>query len=160
MKRLSCARLPRGAAQIIGMMIFGSALMVFLVALLTLSGSDLVLGLILAVIILLTGLPVVRMRVLLDINDQEILIQCWPLLRVKVRISDICSAEPMPPTGVAEGFGYRILGRKRRGILVGGPCILLRCTDLTWIISVEDAVAVSEAITRTAESDCRVARLG
>ncbi|MCA4133990.1 hypothetical protein [Arthrobacter sp. M4] len=89
-------------------------------------------------VILIFTMPVLYMRVVLNTTEESVIVRCLPLYSVTIPRADIVSTAIGSETGMAHGFGFRYLGPNIRGVLVGGPTILLQTARRRWIISVVD----------------------
>lgn len=78
---------------------------------------------------------VFALRTEIAIDTHTIRLRMLPIYTKHLAAQDILSVQPAAFTGSLEGFGYRVLGKDRRGLLVGGPSIEITTSERTWIVS-------------------------
>ena len=113
--------------------IVGASVMVLVV-------SALVSGIVLPGLLMVAGIAaltclIVRMTVSIAIDEEKIVLRCAPFYSTEVSISDVLAITTAPDTSLSAGYGYRIMGKNTRGLLVGGPAVALETNNRRWIVS-------------------------
>ena len=95
-------------------------------------------GLLVAGLVVLLTALVLSIRVVLERTEDFVVIRCLPFYTAKIRNPEILAVLRGTETTLVQGFGVRHLGRATRGVLVGGPTVVLETAKLRWVISVTD----------------------
>lgn len=145
MKVLSSVRMPGRSSRILGLIIAASTVAVVASAIVS---DDVSFTTVLPVfaILLLAFVAVIALRVEISTDSAAVRIRLRPFYAKQLPAQSIVSVTQESDTGVAEGYGYRILGKDRRGLLVGGPSIKIETAQKTWVISCEDPAEVSRVL--------------
>ena len=146
MRRISSVGLKGLPLQLISGILFVAAAAVAVMGAATLQGMDLLLSLLLSAAMLLGAATLRCARVTIDVRTTELVIAFRPFLSRRLPLSDVVSVAASPATSLGEGFGYRILGKGQRGLLVGGPSITVRTTSRAWVVSTENPTAVTRIL--------------
>ncbi|WP_284751799.1 hypothetical protein [Arthrobacter sp. efr-133-R2A-120] len=124
--------------------IVGASVMVLVVSALV---SGIVLpGLLVAAGIVAFTWAIVRMTVSIAVAGEKIVLSCKPFYSTEVSISDVLAVTTAPETSLAVGYGFRVMGKNTRGLLVGGPSIALETNNRRWIVSTARPEDVTSAI--------------
>lgn len=83
-------------------------------------------------------------RVKLTIGADSVLVSTLLVFRKKFRLCDIDQIRIGPYTGLAEGAGFRLLGKDRVGYLTGGDCIEIVANNKATLVSVPSGEEASE----------------
>jgi len=89
---------------------------------------------------------VMSMTVTIDVETDRLVIRCKPFYAATLSFSSVLTAREAPSTSVSEGFGIRALGNNTKGVLVGGPAVLLETTARKWVVSVPNPGSVASRI--------------
>ena len=148
MRRLSSVGIMRRPFRLAGGILFLAAAAVAVAGVATLQGTDLLLSLLLSAALLLGVVALRRARVTIDVSTTELVIAFRPFLSRRLPLSQVVSVTASPSTSLVQGFGYRILGRNRRGLLVGGPTVTVHTVERAWIVSTDSPVDVTDVLGR------------
>lgn len=150
MSLVSSVKVQGGYAHVFTGIVGSAALFVFLMAVFTLSGWSLVAALGIVAFLGLALLAVRMLRSEISVNADKVVLRLRPLRTVSLNRDEIRSVAASSDTSLAEGFGYRVLGKKRRGLLVGGPCVEVKTDEITWIVSCAEPAVTAATISSTA----------
>lgn len=148
MRLVSSAKVQGGLGRVLTGVTGSAALLVFLLAVFTLTGWSLIaaLGIVALLGLALLAVRMLRAEITVDADTVVFVLRLRPLRTVSLDRKTIRSAAASSDTSLAEGFGYRVLGKKRRGLLVGGPCIEVETDEITWVVSCAEPATAAEAI--------------
>ena len=146
MRRISSVGIKGLPLQLISGILLAAAMAVAVMGVVTLQGMDLLLSLLLSAAMLLGVVTLRCARVTIDVSTTERVIAFRPFLSRRLPLSDIVSVVASPATSLEEGFGYRIMGKEQRGLLVGGPTITVRTTHRVWVVSADNPAAVTRIL--------------
>ena len=146
MRLVSSAKVQGGLGRVLTGVTGSAALLVFLLAVFTLTGWSLIAALGIVALLGLALLAVRMLRAEITVDADTVGLRLRPLRTVSLDRKTIRSAAASSDTSLAEGFGYRVLGKKRRGLLVGGPCIEVETDEITWVVSCAEPATAAEAI--------------
>ncbi|MHA7167113.1 hypothetical protein ACX801_02990 [Arthrobacter bambusae] len=140
---VSEARLARRSKGLIWGIV-GASVIVLVVSALV---SGIVLpGLLIAAGIVALTWTIVRMTVSIATAGEKIVLRCTPFYSTEISISDILAVTTAPNTSLSEGYGFRLIGKNTRGLLVGGPAVALETSNRRWIVSAARPEDVTSAI--------------
>lgn len=140
---ISEARLE-GRSKVLIWGIVGAAVVVLVVS--AMVSGILLPGLVMTVGIVALTWAIVRMTASIEIAEEKIVLRCAPFYSTEVLISDVASVNPASETSLADGYGFRVMGRNTRGLLVGGPAVALKTKNREWIVSTADPEKVVSTI--------------
>ncbi|MFB9714705.1 hypothetical protein [Arthrobacter methylotrophus] len=103
-------------------------------------------GLLVAAGIVAVTWTIVRMTVSIATAEEKIVVRCAPFYSTEIPISEVSAVTTARDTSLSEGYGIRILEKKTRGVLVGGPAISLETVNRRWIISTAHPEEVASTI--------------
>lgn len=146
MSLVSSVKVQGGHARVLTGVVGSAALLVFLMAIFTLRGWSLIAAMGIVVLLGLALLAVRTIRAEINVDANQLVLRLRPLRTVSLERSDIRSVFASSDSSVAEGFGYRVLGKNRRGLLVGGPCVEIKTDEITWVVSCAEPARVAEVI--------------
>lgn len=89
---------------------------------------------------------IMSMTVTIDIETDSLVIRCKPFYAATLSFSSVVLAREAPSTSATEGFGLRALGDNTKGVLVGGPAVLVETTSRKWVVSAQNPGAVASRI--------------
>ncbi|MGM7775433.1 hypothetical protein ACSVHC_05350 [Arthrobacter sp. KNU-44] len=89
---------------------------------------------------------IVRMTVSIAITEEKIVLRLAPFYSTEMSISDVVAVAGVPETTLADGYGFRIMGKNTRGLLVGGPAVALETKTRRWIVSTAHPEEITSAI--------------
>ncbi|UKA63763.1 hypothetical protein [Arthrobacter sp. FW306-04-A] len=140
---ISEARLARDSKGLIWGIVSASTIVIVISAQ---AGGILLPGLLIAAgIVALTWL-IVRMTVSIAVTEEKIVLRCAPFYSTTIPLSDLSAVTRASDTSLSEGYGIRVLGKNTRGVLVGGPAVVLETASHRWIISAADPEDVVSTI--------------
>lgn len=146
MRRISSTGITGLPVQVLTGILLAAALATAVPAALSLRGTDLVIALLIVTAILLSIAALRIARVTIDVSATEVVIAFRPFFSRRLILSELTSVAVSHTTSAAEGFGYRILGKNQRGLLVGGPTITIGTPERTWVVSVDNPAEVIEIL--------------
>ncbi len=86
------------------------------------------------------------MAVSIAIAGEQIVLGCEPFYSTDVSISAIVAVTTAEDTSLSDGYGFRVMGKNTRGLLVGGPAVTLETNNRRWIVSTAHPDVVTSAI--------------
>ncbi|GAA5189762.1 hypothetical protein GCM10023346_05200 [Arthrobacter gyeryongensis] len=140
---ISEARLA-GRSKVLIWGIVGASVIVLVVS--ALVSGILLPGLLMAAGILAITCAIVRLTVSIAIAEEKIVLRCAPFYSTKISTSDVVAVGPAPDTSLADGYGFRLMGKNTRGLLVGGRAVALETKTRRWIVSTAHPQEVTSAI--------------
>ena len=149
MSLVSSVKVQWGQARVLTGVVGSAALLVLLMAVFTLKGRSLIAALGIVALLGLVLLAVQMLRTEISVDADKVVLRLRPLCSVSLARHQIRSAAASNDTSLAEGLGYRVLGKKRRGLPVGGPCVEVKTNKITWVVSCAEPASVAEAISLT-----------
>ena len=124
--------------------IVSASVMVLIVS--ALVSDILVPGLLIAAGILAFTWTVVRITVSIVVAEEKIVLRCAPFYSTEVPISDVVAVATAPDTSLSDGYGFRVMGKNSRGLLVGGGAVALETKNRRWIVSTGHPEKVAAAL--------------
>jgi hypothetical protein len=132
--------------------IVGASVVVLLVS--AMVSGILLPGLVIASSIVALTWAIVRVTVSITISEEKIVLRCAPFYSTEVPISDVLAVTGADDTSLSDGYGFRVLGKNTRGLLVGGPAAAFETNNRRWIVStahpeevvstIQDQIGLSE----------------
>lgn len=146
MSTISSVRIGGGHRRLLVSVVVGAALVVSLTAIVSLEGVDLAVALALVILFLAVLALLLAVRAEIRLNEKALIILLRPVMSRTIPLAQVRDVAPTSDTSGAEGFGYRNLGRNRRGLLVGGPSVEITTPEKSWVVSCENALRTAELL--------------
>lgn len=83
-------------------------------------------------LLLVAFVTLFALRVEISTNSDMVRIRLRPFYAKQLPVQNIVGGAVESQTGVGQGYGYRALGKDRRGLLVGGPSIKIETAQKSW----------------------------
>ncbi|MDQ0029686.1 hypothetical protein [Arthrobacter bambusae] len=103
-------------------------------------------GLVLAAGIVALTWAIVRATVSVAITGEKIVLRCAPFYSTEVPISDVLAVTTAEDTTLSDGYGFQVMGKNTRGLLVGGPAVAFETNNRRWIVSTAHPEEVASTI--------------
>ncbi len=86
------------------------------------------------------------MTVSIAIAEEKIVLRCARFYSTEMSISDVLAVTAAQHTSLSDGYGFRVMGKNTRGLLVGGGAVALETENRRWIVSTAHPEKVTSAV--------------